>query len=319
VALPDSIPVILNNPANLAQLRHLTGFLSVDYSSGNLEHVSNTNDLFDSYHFEKHLSMGLAALSLPLMIKKLPVTLAASYNGTMPYGHKLGVTYKRSGTSRSASLGLAVQLAARFRIGVGGTHRFGEYDTKTFDGLTDYFFTNRTVQYSGTMYHIGLQNDIAQRFALGVVYYFPAPLEMKVKTYYSHVSGDISYKYKSQIPAALRIGLGYRFSTHGTLGVGYGYQWLKGSHSDLSSFSAGIEYKFRLNTIIFPLYVKYEHRSVPSYAGEFISFSSEKKATCHILGLGGGIQWQAFTLYFASQWSQCASYEVSIMPAPPWS
>ena len=178
VALPDSIPVIFNNPANLAQLRHPTGFISLNYSEGIIDPVDDTNGYFDSYYFEKNLSVGLAALSLPLTIKHLPVTLAASYNSTMPYSLKLGDLYRGSETSHSASLGLAVQLAGRFRLGMGGTYRYGKYDTKTVENIGGYFLTNRSVQYWGNIFHIGLQNDIAQRFALGVVYYFPAPMEM---------------------------------------------------------------------------------------------------------------------------------------------
>lgn len=319
VALPDSIPVIFNNPASLAQLRHPTGFMSLNYSEGTIDPGSETDGYFNSYYLEKNLSIGLAALSLPVIILNLPVTLAASYNGTMPSSFKVGDIFRRSETSQSTSLGLAVQLAGRFRIGVGGTYRYGRYDTKTFDNFIAYIFRNTSVKYSGNIFHIGLQNDIAKRFALGVVYYFPASLDIEVKRMYWDLQNDYTDDYSRRIPAALRFGLGFRFSAHGTLGVGYGYQWLKGFDSDLSSYSAGIEYKLHLNKIFFPLYVMYENRSVSSYADEFMSFSSQEKATCHILGLGGGFQWQAYTLYFSAQWSECSSYEVGIIPAPPWS
>jgi hypothetical protein len=318
VALPDSIPIIFNNPANLAQLRRLKGFISLNYGIGNLEPDSKSDSYFNPYYWDDGLNLGIASLSLPFKLLHLQGTLAASYNGTLPYSYKLGDAHKYGGKSQSASLGLAMQLSSQFRIGVGGTHRFGDYNTKTFYSIVANLWTNRTFHYSGNVYHIGLQNDIAQRFALGVVYYFPSQLSMEIKTTYSDLLGEFTFKETQQIPGALRVGLGYRFSANGSLGAGYGYQWMHGQNTGVSSISAGIEYKFQINTIILPLYVMYESKSVPANIGENIFVSSQEKARCHILGLGGGIQWQVFTLYFASQWSQCDRYEV-LMPAPPWS
>lgn len=317
VALPDSIPIIFNNPANLAQLRRLKGFMSLNYGRGNLKPDSESDFYFNPYYWDDGLNLGIAALSIPFKLLHLPGTLAASYNGTIPYSYKLGDAYKYSGKSQSASLGLAIQLSSRFRIGVGGTHRLGDYNTKTFDSIAADFWINRTFHYSGNVYHIGLQNDIAQRFALGVVYYFPSQLSMEIKTTYSDFPDEFTFNETQQISGALRVGLGYRFSANGSLGAGYGYQWMHGQNTGVSSISAGIEYKFRINSIILPLYVMYESKSVPANIGENIFASSQEKARCHILGLGGGIQWHVFTLYFASQWSQCGIYEVSMMPAPP--
>jgi hypothetical protein len=319
VALADSIPIIFNNPANLAQLRSLKGFISLNYGRGNLKPDSESDFYFNPYYWDDGLNLGIAALSLPFKLFHLPGTLAASYSGTIPYSYKLGDAYKYSGKSQSASMGLAIQLSSRFRIGVGGTHRLGDYNTKTFDSIAADFWINRNFHYSGNVYHIGLQNDIAQRFALGVVYYFPSQLSVEIKTTYSDFLGEFTFKEKQQISGALRVGLGYRFSANGSLGAGYGYQWIHEQNTGVSSISAGIEYKFRINTIILPLYVMYESKSVPANIGENIFASSQEKAGCHILGLGGGIQWKAFTLYFATQWSQCGSCEVSMMPAPPWS
>ena len=319
VALPDSIPIIFNNPANLAQLRRLKGFISLNYGRGNLEPDSELDSYFKPHNWDDGLNLGIAALSLPFKILNLPGTLAASYNGTIPYSYQLGDVYKYSGKTQSASLGLAMQLLSRFRIGVGGTHRSGDYNSKTFDSIAPDYWTNRTLHYSGNVYHIGLQNDIAQRFALGVVYYFPSQLSMEIKTTYSDLPGEFTFKETQQISGALRVGLGYRFSADGSLGAGYGYQWMHGEDTGASSISAGIEYKFRFNTIILPLYIMYESKSVPANIGEYIFTSSQEKARCHILGLGGGIQWHLFTLYFSSKWHRCSSYEVFMMPATPWS
>ena len=142
---------------------------------------------------------------------------------------------------------------------------------------------------------------------------------MEIKTTYSDLIYESTFKETQQISGALRVGLGYRFSTDGSLGAGYGYQWIHGKNTGLSSISGGIEYKFRINTIMLPLYVMYESKSVPANIGKNIFASSDEKARCHILGFGGGIQWHVLTLYFATQWSQCGSYEVSVMPVPPWS
>ncbi len=46
VALPDSIPIIFNNPANLAQLRRLNGFMSLNYGIGSLEPDSRSDSYF---------------------------------------------------------------------------------------------------------------------------------------------------------------------------------------------------------------------------------------------------------------------------------
>ena len=249
----------------------------------------------------------------------LPVTLAGSYNGTISYSYEIGDIYTYSRKSQSASLGLAIQPSPQFRIGIGGTHRFGDYTAKTFDGIEGEFESNRISHYSGNVYHIGLQSDIAERIAFGAVYYFPSKLSMEVKRSYSYLSSEYIYKETQQISGALRVGLGYRYSANGSLGAGYGYQWMHGQNTGLSSISAGIEYKFRINTISLPLYVMYESKSVPANIGENIFASSEERARCDILGFGGGIQWLAFTLYFAAEWSQCGSHEVSVMPVPPWS
>jgi long-subunit fatty acid transport protein len=319
VAFPDSIPVIFNNPASLAQLRRVTGFVSLNYSRGHLNLESEPDPYYNPNYGDDALNPGIAAFSLPYHLLDLPVTLAGSYNGTISYSYEIGDVYKYSRKSQSASLGLAIELSSRFRIGIGGTHRFGDYTAKTFDGIEGEFESNRTSHYSGNVYHIGLQRDIAERFAFGAVYYFPSKLSIEVKRSYSYLSSEYIYKETQQISGALRVGLGYRFSADGSLGAGYGYQWIHGKNTGLSSISAGIEYKFRINTIILPLYVMYENKSVPANIGENIFASSDEKARCDILGFGGGIQWQVLTLYFAAQWSQCGNHEISVMPAPPWS
>ncbi len=319
VAFPDSIPIIYNNPANLAQLRRITGFISLNYGRGNLKPESETDPYYKPNYGDDVLNPGIAAFSLPYHLLDLPVTLAGSYNGTISYSYEIGDIYNYSRKSQSASLGLAIQLPSRFRIGIGGTHRFGESTAITYDSITDGSRKNRTSKYSGNVYHIGLQSDIDQRFALGAVYYFPSQLSVEMKTTYSDIPDDFSHKETQQVSGALRVGLGYRYSANGSLGAGYGYQWMHGESTGLSSISAGFEYVFRVNTISLPLYVMYESKSVPAIIGENIFASSDETARCHILGFGGGIQWHAFTLYFAAQWSQCGSHEVSVMPVPPWS
>jgi hypothetical protein len=319
VAFPDSIPVIFYNPASLAQLRRITGFVSLIYSRGHLEPESEPDPYYKPNYGDDVLNPGIAAFSLPFHLLELPVTLAGSYNGTISYSYEIGDIYTYSRKSQSTSLGLAIQTSPQVRIGIGGTHRFGDYTAKTSDSLADDSETNRTSHYSGNVYHIGLQSDIAQRFAFGAVYYFPSKLSIEVKRSYSYLSSEYTYKETQQISGALRVGLGYRFSIEGSLGAGYGYQWMYGQNTGVSSISAGIEYKFRINTIILPLYVMYESKSVPANIGENIFASSDEKARCDILGFGGGIQWQVLTLYFAAQWSQCGIYEVSVMPVPPWS
>ena len=318
VAFPDSIPVIFNNPASLAQLRRITGFVSLNYSWGHLKPGSEPDPYYKPNYGDEILNPGIAAFSLPFHLLDLPVTLAGSYNGTISYSYEIGDIYTYSRKSQSASLGLAVQTSPQFRIGIGGTHRFGDYTAKTFDGIEGEFESNRTSHYSGNVYHMGLQGDIDQRFSLGAVYYFPSKLSVEVKRSYSALGSEYSYKETQQISGAFRVGLGYRFSPDGSLGAGYGYQWMHDNQRGVSSISAGIEYKFQFNTIILPLYVMYESKSVPANIGENIFASSDEKARCHILGFGGGIQWHVLTLYFATQWSQCGSYEVFI-PAPPWS
>ena len=94
VALPDSIPIIFNNPANLAQLRHLNGFISLNYGRGHLEPESEPEPYYNPYYGVDGLNLGIAAFSLPFNLLHLPGTLAASYNGTISYSYELGDVYK---------------------------------------------------------------------------------------------------------------------------------------------------------------------------------------------------------------------------------
>ena len=322
VALPDSIPVIINNPANLGHLRSLKALVSMNFSGVYIDPASATENDFNNQQSNYGINVGTCAVSVPFSLFHLPWTLAASYHGKAPYDYNLGnssILYNISGQSHMASVGIAIRQSSKFSIGIGWTHWFGKYKWINHDLLNYQMWSENTSYYSGNLYYIGLQNDIAEHFAFGLVFYLPYRLSVESNTTYSD-NAEYKVKQQQEYSGTLRIGLGYRFNPDWTMGLGYGYQWNQDDDRGISSISGGIEYKLKINTISIPLYLKYESRFLPEELVYYPFSHSEESVTCHIVGFGGGIQLKNFTYYFSSQWRHCGNYlKTMYIPAPPYS
>jgi hypothetical protein len=316
VALPDSIPDIFKNPANIAQLSRFKAFVSLNYGRNYLNHSS-----FDFVEVPKQQNnefyINSFALSIPFWIENIPIVLGASYKGNNPYYYELGnsdISDRFSSQMHMASLGLGLQPSSKLRFGLGWTHIMQKYQQISVDIPTDDCSSNES-NYSTNMFYVGIQNDPSESLSLGLVFYFPAKLKAENES-------TVQYDRVQEYSASVQAGLGYHINEKITVGLGYGYQWLEAYESGLSTLSAGIGYTFMWNKKSLPLYVMYETLLFSQKLNDNISDQGENILSYHQVGLGAGIQFSDFSIYAASTWSLYGDYYYTsslISPLPPFS
>lgn len=341
IALPDSIPSIFDNPASLSYLRNIKGFMSLHTYNGKLN-VSDSDEVgLKSHQWNEILTVGALAISFPFHLFQRSFTIAASYNGAVPYDYRIGEDYfsirpKYSGQLRTATAGIGTQLSSTFRIGLGWTHWFGKRKLTANYPRGD-ASVEKASKFSGKLFHLGIQKDISKRFTLGTVVYFPFQLSINNTEIFYHkpnYRNETSYEQKQNFSGAIQIGFAYIITSSLKFGFNYGYQHgfdtkmqidsnsMETSYSHNSSIAGGLEYNFHINKISLPLYLMYKATWLPMLDDEKVdrmffgnpSTQYGKNPISHMIELGGSIRLRYFTIYLASQWKHTGKFWKS---APP--
>lgn len=317
VALADSVPVTFHNPANIANLKQVSVFASLNYGRSYIHPVPSDINIA-SRKWDNDFYVNSFAVSLPFNIFNSAGTVAASYNGNEPYDHELeysGLQVKTSGRSHLVSLGLAFRTISDFRIGGGWTRWFGNYEQMNTQPVEFPLWDNIQADYDANIYYVGLQNKLSEHLSLGMVFYFPFDLTIRNKSPFSDTQ-------EQEFSGTLRLGLGYFLGEDWRIGLGYSYQKAEVYEKDLSTISGGIGYTLRLNGLSMPLYIMYETILFPATLDQYNSFYGEKRFTYQLLGAGAGIQLNQVSLYLSATWARYGDYfrtPMYYLPYPPWS
>jgi hypothetical protein len=213
-----------------------------------------------------------------------------------------------------ASIGLGLRPSSTLRLGLGYTYLMSKYQHLSFEQETDACNSNEN-EYSANMFYIGVQNNLTESLSWGLTLYLP--FQLKVEN-----TSTNPYEEKREYSGSLKLGVGYHLGDSWTLGIGYGYQWLKEYESGLSTLSAGIGYTFIWNKKLLPLYLMYETLLFKENLNEGMPNYGENVFAYQVLGVGGGIQFLDFSIYMAATWALFGDlyYTSSLLsPVPPWS
>ncbi|MDZ7261244.1 MAG: hypothetical protein ONB05_03940 [candidate division KSB1 bacterium] len=339
VALPDEIPAVVSNPANLAHLTHTVIFLSIRNTRTKLSFKETDTKETSSQTWYQTDVPNYTAAALPFNAFKRSWVIAAAYNGKQFWefdGSHLGErqnstsTIERKGDIQSASLGFAGHISSNISLGVGWTKWFGKNKWNLNGSHSE--SGNGSLDYTGQGWQIGLQGQFT-RLSVGAVIYFPHELMTGSSLFRDELIRAGELQHSQEFNGALNLGVAYHLSSHWTIGFGYGYQksflfqtqqgqWhyqerFKGS----SKFSGGVEYDLAFNKAHLPLYLGYQRYQMPKSSGHspfgFLLMSkSDKDLIQNELVLGASLIFKTFGFYFDTKWTR-SSFHIDGLP-PPW-
>jgi len=333
VALPDRVPHILPNPANLVELENITFFSSTRAITTRL-----------SYHeidmkYDKSLSRddlefpAYSSFSLPFSLLNNRWTLAAAYNGIQHLEMEKSflldelVSADNENNRYSFSMGLAGQFLTNFRLGIAWTKWYGKND-RQFDNTSDRF------SFNGSGVQFGAQGQF-KKLAIGLSFYAPHDL---VETNLRRIDLDSLYlenklKKVQRFNGAIDFGLAFNLSPEWTVGAGYGYQksfpvkyrhnaWqFQEMFSGVSKFSAGIEYALSFSRAKLPVYLSYKLQQAPKFSGSSYYFFDnpgiefKDNLLQHEFLLGASLVFKNFGIFLDSKWIH-SNFYMYLLPPP---
>ncbi len=332
VALPDRVPHILPNPANLVESKNITFFSSTRARTTRLSYHEVDMQSDKSYSRNDFELPAYSSFSLPFNLFNTRWALAAAYNGiqylemaksNLPV--KL-VSADNENNRYSFSMGLAGQLLTNIRLGISWTKWYGENDQQ-FDNTSDRF------TFHGSVSQVGVQGQL-KKLAVGLVVYVPHDLiENNIRRIdLDSLFLENKFKKDQRFNGAIDFGLAYNLSSKWTVGAGYGYQksfslkdkrnaWqFQQRFSGASKFSLGSEYALSLSTAKLPVYLGYKLQQIPvsshlNYFFDFVSIESKNSLLQHEMLLGAGLIFKNFGIFLDSKWSQ-SSFCMQLLSSP---
>jgi len=339
VALPDFIPNVPGNPANLIFLRRRVVFLSITNFSTNISLNEQLTRTKETIRWSNGEAQGYCAASLPFKFLKKRWVAAASFNGEqwptfderyLSSGRNVfSYQLKKTGHIRSASMGLAAKLNKKYSVGIGWTKWLGKnnwYYGKERSGTADY---------SGQRWHLGFSGQLG-RLSLGSVVYFPYQFvsgNSKTDFYFWNQPSSLQFYQNSSYDA--RFGFAYRLLRRCTIAASYSHQFPfefhyveqnrqnKVKYNKGKELSAGIEYQFTFAKIKMPIYFGYQAIWPQQGIGHipYAFFEITRKTNRSFLKryvFGTHLQYKNLGLYFDAQWMR-DFYEIIERNVPPWS
>jgi hypothetical protein len=333
VALSDSVPNLLDNPASLGQNQQFRIFWSITAAQGFLSPKENTNWNLETQRWSNVSDFGICSVYLPIRIFQRHVTFAATYNTNIPYDYKiredvLSSNFEYSGRLKTFAIGIGSQLSSKIKIGFGWSNWFGKREIVSWPQMRVTDLTTKTSQNNGNLFNMRIHADISNKFSVGTSVYFPFQLKInhEENTPYDNTA---NYEQKQNFNGAIRVGFAYNFSNSLNAGLEYGYQHKFITHSffdwdtthteysNMHSIAAGLEYIFSINNKSLPPYIMYRVNKLPvKPKDEFLDFNLdmlapqfEKKAVFQIIEVGGNYNWSRFPLFLAAQWKQTGKYK----------
>ncbi|NOY57630.1 MAG: hypothetical protein GXO75_01675 [Calditrichaeota bacterium] len=337
VALPDFIPNVPGNPANLIYLERRVVFFSITNSRTNTllnEQLTRTKE---TIRWSNNETPGYCAASLPFKFMKRRWVAAASFNGKQwpafderylsANRNIFSYELKKTGHIRSASIGLAAKLSEKYSVGIGWTKWFG--------GNNWHYGKERsgTADYSAQRWHLGFMGQIGG-LSIGTVVYFPSQFvsgSNKTNSWNQPSSLQFSQNYNYDA----KFGFAYRLLRRCTIAVGYSHQFPfefhyaqqnrqnKVKYNKGKELSGGIEYQFTFAKIKMPIYFGYHAIWPPQGIGHipYDFFEITRKTDRSFLKryvFGTHLQYKNIGLYFDAQWMR-DFYEIIERNVPPWS
>ena len=334
VALPDQVPHIVHNPANLFELKNITFFSSTRTITTRLSYHEIDRQYDKNYSRNDLEFPAYSSISLPFSLLKKRWVLAAAYNGIQHLEMEKSFLPDDQGSAGnendrySFSMGLAGQFLANIKFGLAWTKWYGKNDWQ-FNNTSNRF------NFNGNGVQIGAQGQF-KKLAVGVVVYAPHDL---VESDIRRINVDSLYlehklKKVQRFNGAINFGVAFNLSPKWTFGTGYGYQksypvkymenaWQFNERlSGASKFSVGIEYALSFSRTKLPIHFSYKLQQVPVSSGlphlfDLVRFKSKNNLLQHEFLLGASLNFKNFGIFLDSKWSRSAF--CLELPPPPYS
>jgi len=333
IGLADDVANLPANPANLASLQKMKIFASLNNVSKHFQ-VRQDFSPTTKVDWTQGIELGYSAVSLPFQLFAKNAVVAFSYNGRQwdEFDERYfvesdvlpsSVLGKRSGSVRSVSTGLGVQVLRKIRLGVSWTAWSGKnrWEFESIKGVTDD---------NAQGWHAGIAADL-DSFSLGATVAFPHRVLKSSMT--SSGQPEVIAEAVQPFNGAVEIGLGFHPRPRWTIGLGYGFQrafdydfrerssFDKLKYPALSRFSAGLEHRLSLKKIHLPLYAGYQlfwrHERLGLSPYLIRMPISDEKNFRHQLLLGMTLEAGSWAIYLDSRWTQ-DKFKMYLY-APPYS
>jgi len=336
VALPDSVPFILDNPAGIGGSSRAKVYFSFHSSKGFIDFMHQSRPNLKDQTWVDYLKLGHFTAALPVKLFHRHLTVAASINFHIPYHYKIKENFFQTQPEykdhlKTAALGIGCRLTSKIKIGIGWTHWFSNRKTDTSTNFSDYLY-KKTSQYSANLFNAGFQANITKRVSAGIAVYFPFQLTIN-QTEIEPVDHKYSFEQREKFNGGFRFGLADKLTASLTIGVEYDYQNKFSNHfrsdwdttqMDYSygqSITVGVKQKIQIINISFPFYITYRYASMPIRKSENLFYGDidfniygsfpqfDKNAGSHSIEIGSNYSWSRFTIYTAVEYKQTGKYK----------
>ena len=317
VALPDYAPLIYANPATIVSFQDVELFLSTNLRFGYIEPISSIENNIKSQDWRDDFDIETLAVSSPFKLLGRFYSIAASYNGIVPFNYKLQQDFYSTMETyhnqlKTTTVALGGKITSTIDIGLGWTHWFGRRIIK--EKYSSESVSKLRARYSGEQFNFGIRQIVNKKISIGAVLYFPFRLFINNSNSeeFSFMEHENNYSQEQKVGSSTEIGFAYKINPSIKFGLGCGYQskfilksksnsiQTEKKYRDLAFVSSGLEYKLPITKVSLPLFLMYKFQAPTTFDTDFAT---------HIIDFGANIKLHHTSFFLAAYWEKTGKYQ----------